>query len=218
SKIMEDNGLFMTGNLTENLEPVVLNDDYGEVHFHLVPYTDPSVVRNVFADDTIRSHNDAAGAIVHRIKENMDTNARHVFVGHAFVTRFGEEEENTSDSERPLAIGGAEYVDAALYKDFHYTALGHLHQGHYVMNETIRYCGSILKYSISEENHKKGFHIVDIDASGNVSTEKQHFDPKRDMRTVKATMDELLTHPVNHDYVFVRLLDETPVLSPMEKI
>src|SRR5699024_2797272 len=53
---------------------------------------------------------------------------------------------------------------------------------------------------------------------GNVSIEKRDLIPKRDMRTVKATMEELLTHPANDDYVFVRLLDETPVLSPMEKI
>ena len=31
-------------------------------------------------------------------------------------------------------------------------------------------------------------------------------------------MDDLLKHPINEDYVFVRLLDETPVLSPMEKV
>lgn len=42
--------------------------------------------------------------------------------------------------------------------------------------------------------------------------------PIRDMRTVEATMDDLLKHPINEDYVFVRLLDETPVLSPMEKV
>lgn len=34
----------------------------------------------------------------------MDTSKRHVFVGHAFVTKYGEEEANTSDSERPLSI------------------------------------------------------------------------------------------------------------------
>src|SRR5699024_8690400 len=83
---------------------------------------------------------------------------------------------------------------------------------------TIRYSGSILKYSISEEHHKKGFHVVDMDADGNVSIEKRMLIPKREIRTVKATIDEILTYPMNEDYVFVRLLDKTPVLSPMEKI
>src|SRR5699024_7436806 len=131
---------------------------------------------------------------------------------------FGEEEENTSDSERPLSIGGAEYVDAHHFAPFDYTALGHLHQPHHVSNETVRYSGSILKYSISEEHQQKGYSVVEMDADGKVSIEKRTLKPRRDIRTVEATMDELLTHLVNDDYVFVRLLDEAPVLSPMERI
>jgi exonuclease SbcD len=141
-----------------------------------------------------------------------------VLVGHAFVTPHGEEEENTSDSERPLAIGGAEYVSASHFKNFHYTALGHLHQAHYVLNETVRYSGSPLKYSISEEHHQKGFHIVQMDELGNVSVEKRLLTPNRDIRTVEGKMEDILLQEMNHDYVFVKLLDETPILFPMEKI
>ena len=136
----------------------------------------------------------------------MDPSARHVFVGHAFVAPHGGA-DNTSESERPLAIGGTEYVEAGLFEKFHYTALGHLHQAHYVLNETIRYAGSILKYSISEEHHKKGFYVVHLDGEGRVSVEKRLLKPKHDMRSVEAYMDDLLTHPVNEDYVFVTLLD-----------
>ena len=125
---------------------------------------------------------------------------------------------NTSDSERPLAIGGAEYVSAHLFEPFHYTALGHLHQAHYVLNETIRYAGSPLKYSISEEHHNKGFFIVEMDADGQVTVEKRRLKPKHDMRTVEGTMEDIQLHAVNEDYVFVKLLDETPVLFPMERI
>jgi exonuclease SbcD len=218
SGIMKSNGLHMAGQLTKNLEPIVLFDAHGPVHFYLVPYCDPSVVRNVFEDDTIRSHNDAAEKITAHIKEDMDASARHVFIGHAFVTPSGEAEENTSDSERPLSIGGAEYVDAHHFSDFQYTALGHLHQAHYVSQETIRYAGSILKYSISEEHHKKGFHVLEMDEDGKVAAEKRLLEPKRDIRTVEAFMDDIYTHPKSDDYVFIRLLDETPVLSPMEKV
>ena len=148
----------------------------------------------------------------------MDDKARHVFVGHAFVTPHGESEENTSDSERPIAIGGAEYVSAHLFERFHYTALGHLHQAHYVLNETIRYAGSPLKYSISEEHHNKGFFIVELDGEGNATVEKRELIPNRDMRTVEGTIEEIQQHPISEDYIFVKLLDETPVLFPMEKI
>lgn len=218
SRLMEANGLFMVGKFSKDIEPIILHDTFGEVHFHLVPYVDPSVVRNEFEDDEIRSHNDAMRKIVEHIQAKMNPSARHVFVGHAFVTPYGEKEANTSDSERPLSIGGSEYVEARHFKPFHYTALGHLHRAHYVQEETIRYAGSPLKYSISEERHQKGYYVVELNGTGDVQVEKRLFKPIRDMRTVEATMAELLKHPENEDYVFIKLLDEMPVLSPMEKV
>ncbi len=218
SNIMRENGLHIVGQLKREPEPVVLTDQYGEVHFHLIPYVDPSVVRHLFEDDDVRSHDDATRRIVEEIEANMDINARHVFVGHQFVTPLGKPEDNTSDSERPLSIGGAEHVNAIHFNKFHYTALGHLHQAHHVGDEKIRYAGSPLKYSISEENHRKGYLVVDIESDGSIAVEKRELIPRRDMRTVETTMEELLTHPISEDYVFVRLLDETPVLYPMEKI
>ena len=218
SSMMKANGLHMVGRFDKNQQPVILHDDYGAVHFHLVPYADPSVIRQELRDDTIRSHHDAAHAIVRHLLANRDEQARHVYIGHLFATPFGEAEANSSDSERPLSIGGAEYVDAGIFSPFHYTALGHLHQAHYVGEEKIRYAGSILKYSISEERHQKGYLVVELDEQGNVDIEKRLLEPRRDMRSIEGTIDEILAHPVCDDYVFVTLLDETPVLSPMEKI
>ncbi|MUV36376.1 Nuclease SbcCD subunit [Lentibacillus sp. JNUCC-1] len=218
SRIMQHNGLHMTGQLSQELKPVILHDNYGEVHFHQVPYCDPSVVRHVFEDDTVKSHDDAMKTIVSHIEETMDPDARHVFVGHAFVTPHGEAEDNTSDSERPLSVGGAEYVNARHFVPFHYTALGHLHQAHYVLNDTVRYAGSLLKYSSSEVAHQKGYLIIDMNAEGQVEVEKRLFTPMRDMRVIESSIEELMDQEVNEDYVFVRLTDETPVLSPMEKV
>ncbi|WP_405100390.1 exonuclease SbcCD subunit D [Oceanobacillus sp. FSL H7-0719] len=218
SNLMKRNGFHIAGKIMDNIEPVILKDTFGEVHFHLIPYCDPSIVRNVYKEESIRNHNDAQRKILEQINAAMDPKARHIGVGHAFVTPYGEEEENTSDSERPLSIGGSEYVDAHHYMKFDYMALGHLHQAHYVLDEKIRYAGSLLKYSISEEHHKKGFFIVEIDGTGKVEVEKRLLTPRRDMRTVEGYMEDILKQPVNEDYVFVKLLDETPVLSPMEKV
>ncbi|GEL07077.1 exonuclease SbcCD subunit D [Salisediminibacterium halotolerans] len=218
SGIMQANGYHVTGELTAELEPVKLEDEHGEVHFHAIPYADPSQVRVLLDDDDIRTHDDAIRKLTERIKANMDPGARHVFVGHLFVTPHGEAEENTSDSERPLSIGGADHVSAEHFHPFHYTALGHLHQAHYVKNQTIRYAGSPLKYSSSEENHNKGYYTVELDQKGDVKVEKKLLTPKRDMRVIRGKIDDLLAEPKSDDYVFVFLEDETPVLSPMEKI
>jgi exonuclease SbcD len=216
--IMEARGLHLVGQMKPTFKPVALRDEYGEVHFHLVPYADPAQVRYVFGDEEIRSHDDAMKAIVGRIEETKDAAARHVFVGHAFVTPGARPEENTSQSERPLSIGGADYVHSEYFKAFHYTALGHLHQAHHVSDETIRYSGSPLKYSISEETHRKGYLIVEIDGAGAVTVDKRELKPRRDIRRVVAPIEEIERHAVCEDYVFVTLLNDNPVLFPMEKV
>lgn len=218
SRFFKKNQIHIAGHVSKVHEPVVLKDEFGEVHFHLLPYADPSHVRYTLESPEVRSHNDAAEALTRRIAEKLEPGARHIAIGHAFVTPHGEQQENTSDSERPLSIGGAEHIEARHFEPFHYTALGHLHQAHHVLNETIRYAGSPLKYSISEEHHKKGFLIVEMDGTGNVTIGKQLLEPRRDMRTVEGFMDDILQHEINEDFVFVKLLDETPILYPMEKI
>ncbi|HEU5139565.1 MAG TPA: exonuclease SbcCD subunit D [Bacillales bacterium] len=218
SRIMRENGLHIVGQWKPDLEPVKYSDSHGEVHFHLIPYAEPGKIRHVFGDEAIKTHDDAMEATIRSIKEKMDSGARHVLIGHAFVTPKGEERDNTSDSERPLSIGGAEHVDHRFFEPFHYTALGHLHQAHHVGDERIRYAGSPLKYSISEERHQKGFKIVELGAEGEITVEKRLLTPQRDLRTVEGTISEIETHQLNDDYVFVRLLDEAPVLAPMEKV
>ena len=218
SRLMRESGLHMAGQFTKEHAPIVLSDEFGEVHFHLVPFAEPAAVRTILADDTIQSHQDAMRKIIQHIEETLDTSKRNVFIGHAFVTKYGKEEENTSDSERPLSIGGSECVDAALFEQFNYTALGHLHKAHFVLNETIRYAGSPLKYSLSEHLHEKGFLIVELDAAGQVTIEKRKLMPRRDLRVVEGLLNGLLKLPPSDDYVFVRLTDDTSVASPMERI
>lgn len=218
SKMMEERGLHIVGRFDKDEPSVVFQDEYGEVHFHLVPYCDPSIVKTAFQDDSIKSHQEATEKIIEHRKAIMDEKARHVYVGHAFITPRGEEKENTSESERPLSIGGAEHVAANLFTDYDYTALGHLHQAHKVGQDNIRYAGSPLKYSLSEEHHKKGFYIVELDGEANTTIEKKLLIPRRDLREIEATLEEIYHSPINEDYVYVKLLDEAPVLSPMEKV
>jgi exonuclease SbcD len=218
SGIMKSAGFHLVGEPEFPLEPVRLRDAYGDVHFHLIPYADPGKIRYLLDDETIRTHDDAMRAIVEHLKPHMDPSARHVLVGHAFVTPEGSPADNTSDAERPLAIGGAEHVSAEHFAPFHYTALGHLHQAHCIKNETIQYAGSPLKYSISEEHHRKGYLSVELDADGQVRVEKRTLAPLRDMRTIEGKLADIERHAPSDDYVFVQLLDETAVLHPMERV
>ncbi|MER1957646.1 MAG: exonuclease SbcCD subunit D [Solibacillus sp.] len=218
SELMKSSGLHLVGHLEKDIKPVVLEDEFGEVHFYLVPFAEPSTVRILFGDESITTHEAAMAKIIEQIKRNLDETKRNVIVAHAFITKDGMPELNTSDSERKLTIGGTECINAALFDPFCYTALGHLHQAHFVANETIQYSGSPLKYSESEVTHKKGFFIVDLAQDGTVALEKKLFTPKREMRIVKGVLDDILQHAKSDDYVFVKLEDEGYVKGAAELV
>ena len=219
SELMAKSGYYVAGEYHKEVMRVVLHDEFGEVHFHLVPFTEPSVVRLAHEDETITTHQAAMAKTIETITSTMDKEARHVLIGHAFVTKNGEgDEANTSDSERPLTVGGVAYVDATLFEPFHYTALGHLHKAHKVGSEKVRYAGTPLKYSLSERLHQKGYYIVELDATGEIAVNKQVFEPRYDLRQIEGNIEEILQHDRCEDYVFVRLTNEHPVASPMERV
>ncbi|WP_042478881.1 exonuclease SbcCD subunit D [Bacillus ndiopicus] len=217
-QLMEQAGLHIVGDFSAFSQPVVLHDEHGEVHFHFIPFAEPATVKFTLQDETIITYDDAMKKTIEQITPTLDSKARHIAIAHAFVTPNGDKQDNTSDSERPLAIGGSECINAHYFAPFHYTALGHLHRAHYVLNETVRYAGSPLKYSASEANHEKGFLIVDIAADGTVTVTKRPLIPHRDLRIVEGTLQEILHHKESEDYVFVRLIDTTPVIGAMEQI
>src|SRR5699024_10840010 len=71
---------------------------------------------------------------------------------------------------------------------------------------------------LSEAGHQKGYYVVNLDGNGETTIEKKPFSPVRDLRQVKGFLKDILELKRSEDYVFVTLLDETPILSPMEKI
>ncbi|TGB04592.1 exonuclease SbcCD subunit D [Halobacillus salinus] len=217
TSLFRNQGLFLDTKLRKNREAVTLYDDHGPVHFHLIPYVEPAEVAYAFEDDSIKTHQQAAERIVEDIRERYSSDERHVWVGHAFLAGGMESESE----ERLSMIGGSPYVDARLYHDFTYVALGHLHQPQRVTKDTIRYSGSLLKYSFSEANHKKSVAAIQLDNSGVASIEQIPLTPERDFEVVEGYFEELLggeaaDNPSN--YLHVRLLDDGQLLDPMGKL
>ncbi|OCS91375.1 exonuclease SbcCD subunit D [Caryophanon latum] len=218
SKLLKKAGLHVVGQLESAFTPVVTEDAFGVVHTYLLPYVDPAQVKHFFKDDAVTSQQTAMARMMAHYDTVLQRDVRNVLVAHAFVTKHGEEAQNTSDSERTLSVGGSDCVSAELFQAFDYVALGHLHEAHYVLRESIQYAGSPLKYSVSEQHHKKGYLHVELRDKGDVRVEKVLLAPRRDMRTVETTLNELLHMPRSDDYVFVKLLDEQAVQSPMEQV
>lgn len=156
---------YIQGRLDHCFQPVDING----VHFYLVPYAEPGIVRDLFQDDSIQSFQDAAMRISGEIEKNMDQESIAICVGHAFVTG-----GKTTDSERILSVGGSGCVDVDCFSPFTYTALGHLHSPDAIKHESIRYSGSLLKYSFSEVNQRKVFLLYNYGRTGSFLLKRKH--------------------------------------------
>ncbi|MCA1053654.1 exonuclease SbcCD subunit D [Rossellomorea aquimaris] len=207
-------GFYLKGKLTEDFTPVKVKG----VNFHCVPYAEPGTVRQMLGDDSIHSHHDAMAAIVNRIQGEMDPDEPHVFVGHAFVLG-----GKTTDSERTLSVGGSGCVGSELFEPFHYTALGHLHSPDAIKHDTIRYSGSLLKYSFSEAKQRKSVTVIEMERDGSFKLTERVLNPKQDMRELEGFMEELL-HPDFYqsqkvdDYLKITLHDEGTLIDPINKL
>lgn len=221
SGILRSKNLFIEGLFKKDISRIVIGDDYGAVNFYMLPYADPAIVRNVYEDGSIRTHNQAMKAIINRVSNYLNRNERNVMITHGYAR--GIEELSISDSERPLSIGGADYVDIECFKDFNYTALGHLHRAQQAGNGKAFYSGSLLKYSFSEVNHKKSITIVNMDSKGDIQIQLKELKPRRDMRDLEGSLNDLLD-PLTYKnielehFYRVMLTDKGEILDPMGKL
>lgn len=194
----------------------LVGSDGTRVVFWPLAYTDPETARCVMRCDDIHCHEEALCRQIESIKERMEATARHVIVGHAFVTG-----SLTCESERPLTVGGTGSVSHTIFDGFDYVALGHLHRPQSV-SERVRYAGSLLKYSFDEAEHRKSVTVVDLGKTGPVKTKEVELPIRRDLVRLSGSFDELLNHPEASKnaaaYVEVTLTDGEAVLDPMERL
>ena len=219
---MSDNGLYIQGPLTENIEPILIKGEEGDdAAFFLIPYVEPLVLKNLLQDEErasgIKSHQDAMSFFLQGVTSYETGGVPKVVVSHCFIDG-GEE----SDSERPLSIGGADRISPALFSGFAYTALGHLHGPQFKGSNNIRYSGSLLKYSFSEATQEKSVTLVQLDRQGKADIKLLPLKPRRDTRIIKGFLEEIIHEAANdvnaHDYVMVRLLDKHAILDPIGKL
>ncbi|GGB61883.1 exonuclease subunit SbcD [Virgibacillus dakarensis] len=216
NQLFRSQQLYIETKLSAPLMPITIHDEFGPVHFHLIPYVEPAEVRSFFDNEEITSHHTAMEAIIDHIKQNNDMKERHLFIGHAFLAGGMESESE----ERLSMVGGSPYIDASLFSDFSYVAFGHLHQAQRITRDTIRYSGSILKYSFSEANHNKSVTIVEMNETGHCDLRLIPLIPKHDMKVVEGYFQELMDYPVENtdDFLHIRLLDEGEIIDPMNKL
>jgi len=227
-KLLKDKGLYLSGNLTRKIQPISIDDQDGPVDVYMIPYAEPVVVRELFEDPSIKTHQDAMDAIIRNI--DLRDDVRNICITHGFFTKARPEEEQdlvdqlqVSDSVRPLSIGGTDLVDVALLEAFDYVALGHLHRPQKVKHDYIRYSGSLLKYSFSEAMQHKSVTIVELSKDGFKDYRQVSLPILRDMRVIEGELDRLLEKEVyeaanQEDYIMARLKDKGELIDPIRSL
>ena len=201
------------------VEPVELEDDRGPVRVWPIPFLRPATVRHFFPEAEIESYADALRTVVGSL--GLDSAVRNVAVSHQFVTASGVTPER-SDSE--VSVGGLDNVDARVFADFDYVALGHIHRPQRIGCETARYAGSILKYSFSEAQDTKSAVLATLgDPGEEAGIELVPLRPLHDLRSIRGPLERLVSPEVveaadARDYIHAVLTDENPALDALARL
>lgn len=215
-RLMEQSGIHIARVYNGVLAPLTLRDEYGPVDLYLLPFLRPVQVRRFFPESEIATYTEAMAAVLGAA--DIDKTHRNVLVTHQFVTG-----AQTCDSEE-LSVGGTDNVDVSVFDDFDYVALGHIHGPQKIGRETVRYCGTPLKYSFSEVGHKKSVTVVELAEKGSVAIRTVPLVPKRDMSELRGAYNELMLRenyegkPFRNDYLRITLTDEEDIPNAVNNL
>lgn len=221
-RLMKKSGIYVAPVYEGKTEKVELKDDYGKVCIHLLPFIKPAAVRHAFEGgeyekeaETVCDYQSAVKMAVSHME--IEEGARNVLVAHQFVTG-----AMRCESEE-VSVGGLDNVDASVFDDFDYVALGHIHSPQAVGREQVRYCGTPLKYSFSEAGQEKSITVVELKEKGNTKITFIPLHPMRDMRKIRGSYMEVTARSFYEndscdDYLHVTLTDEEDILDGLQKL
>ena len=214
NRLMNACGIHISPVYDGTVRCVTLQDTYGAVNFYLLPFIKPAHVKRYYPQLQIENYTDACRAAIAQM--HIDPAQRNVLLTHQFVTG-----ASTCESEE-INVGGSDNVDSAVFQDFDYVALGHLHGPQNIGSNRIRYCGTPLKYSFSEEAHHKSVTVVELGAKGQLALHLQPLQPKHDLRSIRGSFPEVTDKSVysgvTNDYIHVILTDEEDIPEAMGRL
>lgn len=215
ARLLEASGISISPVYDGTVAPVTLRDEYGDVDFYLLPFLKPAHVRRCYGDEPIETYTDACRAAISHLP--LDRSRRNVLVTHQFVTG-----SVTCDSEE-LSVGGSDNVDASVFDSFDYVALGHIHGPQNIGSNRIRYCGTPLKYSFSEEKHHKSVTVVRLGEKGELQLTLRPLTPLHDLRTLRGSFEQVtdksfIEAQACDDYLHIVLTDEEDIPEAVGKL
>ena len=215
NKLVETAGVHLSPVYDGEVLPFTLEDKNGKLNIYMLPFIKPVNVKQFFPEEEISDYTDAMRVAISHM--NIDENERNILIAHQFVTGA------TRCESEEIIVGGLDNVDASVFDAFDYVALGHIHGKQKIGRDTVRYCGTPLKYSFSEKDHKKSVTVVEFGKKGEVEIREMPLIPMHDLREIRGTYDELVAKKnyegtALDDYIHAVLLDEEDVMDAMGKL
>lgn len=221
---LKASGLHISPAYRGHVEHVTLHDEAGPVDVWLLPYLRPAAVRPYFPDAEISCTNDAVARVLSSLP--MDRSRRNVLVAHQFVSGgslIGSEDACSMIAAQDVTVGGADLVEARLFQDFDYVALGHLHHPQNVGSPRIRYSGTPLKYSFSELHSDKSVTVIDLTADHSLSLRCLPLPEPRRLQELRGTFaqitaDEAIASCDRDAYTHVILTDDHAIPEVLSRL
>ncbi len=235
SRVLRERGLHLVGLYQPDEPLITIADEHGPLHLAALPFVEPSTVKDRLLAGVLPSgverwtHGAALAEVAKRALSRVPGGERAVAVAHGSVIGGLE-----GESERPLWVGASGYAEPSCFDGFCYTALGHFHRaqtlrgsaadaaGDDVTAPVVAYAGSLLKYSFAEAAEQKSISLVEVDGRGRVSLERAPLVPRREVRVLSGTLDDVLLGAgddrARDDYLKVVLADKEPVLDAMARL
>ncbi len=216
SRLFDKSGIYLSPVYNGKILPIPVDDECGNINFYMLPFIKPVHVRRFFPDAEVYTYTDALSTVISDM--HIDTAQKNILITHQFVT--GSSRTESED----VSVGGSDNVDADIFKDFDYVALGHIHRSQCCDSEYIRYCGTPLKYSFSESKDIKSITMLDIKEKGNIKLDFIPLTPLRDMVEIKGSYNELMLKSfyentsLTDDYVHITLTDEEDIPDVITKL
>ena len=203
--LLDNCGMYISPVFDGKVKKITMNDDHGKLNVYMLPFVKPLNIKLAYDIEQSMSYTEAVKYVLDNI--DIDTSCRNIMLAHQFVTGAVK-----CDSEE-ISVGGIDNVDANVFDKFDYVALGHIHNPQTVLRDTVRYCGTPLKYSFSECRHQKSVTVVEFGAKGHVNINLCPLVPLHDMTEIKGTFEHItdMDYYKNltlDDYYHITLTDE----------
>lgn len=215
SRLIDKSGIHFAPMFDGKIRKINLSDNYGNINFYLLPFIKPINVKKYFSDCEISTYNDAMKIVLSNL--SLNEKERNVLVTHQFITGAVQ-----SDSEE-ISLGGCDNIDATLFDSFDYVALGHIHKPQKITRDTIRYCGTPLKYSFSEVSNKNSITVVEFFEKGNIAIDTIPLTPIKQLQEIKGnymmlTSKEFYSDINTDNYMHIILTDEEDIFDALGKL